>query len=96
MAENRAAQNCKCIDMKASRLFFILLSQEPCSALMDLRRWSDRKTLRGLRWLVRAVCLDFPELCARVAQDSQRPLEPRQREKNGKTDRVRRKTKEER
>ncbi|XP_026212992.1 ADP-ribosylation factor-like protein 13A [Anabas testudineus] len=69
---------------------------EPCSALMDLRRWSDRKTLRGLRWLVRAVCLDYPELCARVAQDSKRPLEPREREKNGKTDKGRRKTKVER
>ncbi|XP_030594804.1 ADP-ribosylation factor-like protein 13A [Archocentrus centrarchus] len=66
---------------------------EPCSALMDLRRWSDRKTLRGLRWLLRAVCLDYPELCARVAQDSKRPLEPREREKNGK---VQRKTKVER
>ncbi|XP_067375349.1 ADP-ribosylation factor-like protein 13A isoform X1 [Channa argus] len=69
---------------------------EPCSALMDLRRWSDRKTLRGLRWLLRAVCLDYPELCARVAQDSKRPLEPREREKNGKTEKVRRKAKVER
>uniref|UniRef100_A0A3B3U7R3 ADP-ribosylation factor-like 13A n=1 Tax=Poecilia latipinna TaxID=48699 RepID=A0A3B3U7R3_9TELE len=57
---------------------------EPCSALMDLRRWSDRKTLRGLRWLLRAVCLDYPDLCARVAQDSKRPLEPREREKKGR------------
>uniref|UniRef100_A0A3P9HTF9 ADP-ribosylation factor-like 13A n=2 Tax=Oryzias latipes TaxID=8090 RepID=A0A3P9HTF9_ORYLA len=69
---------------------------EPCSALMDLRRWSDRKTLRGLRWLLRAVCLDYPELCARVAQDSKRPLEPREREKIGKAEKVRRKTKTER
>ncbi|KAK2848936.1 hypothetical protein Q5P01_008770 [Channa striata] len=69
---------------------------EPCSALMDLRRWSDRKTLRGLRWLLRAVCLDYPELCARVAQDSKKPLEPREREKNGKTEKVRRKAKVER
>ncbi|XP_044061030.1 ADP-ribosylation factor-like protein 13A [Siniperca chuatsi] len=66
---------------------------EPCSALMDLRRWSDRKTLRGLRWLLRAVCLDYPELCTRVAQDSKRPLEPREREKNWKTEKGRRKTK---
>ncbi|XP_034545701.1 LOW QUALITY PROTEIN: ADP-ribosylation factor-like protein 13A [Notolabrus celidotus] len=66
---------------------------EPCSALMDLRRWSDRKTLRGLRWLLRAVCLDYPELCTRVAQDSRRPLEPREREKNWKTEKIRRKTK---
>ncbi|XP_029020573.1 ADP-ribosylation factor-like protein 13A isoform X2 [Betta splendens] len=69
---------------------------EPCSALMDLRRWSDRKTLRGLRWLVRAVCMDYPELCARVAQDSKRPLEPREREKNGKPEKGRRKAKVER
>uniref|UniRef100_A0A3Q1H3X2 ADP-ribosylation factor-like 13A n=1 Tax=Acanthochromis polyacanthus TaxID=80966 RepID=A0A3Q1H3X2_9TELE len=69
---------------------------EPCSALMDLRRWSDRKTLRGLRWLLRAVCLDYPELCARVAQDSKRPLEPQEREKIGKTEKVRKKTKVER
>ncbi|XP_070769187.1 ADP-ribosylation factor-like protein 13A [Enoplosus armatus] len=69
---------------------------EPCSALMDLRRWSDRKTLRGLRWLLRAVCLDYPELCTRVAQDSKRPLEPRERGKNWKTEKVRRKTKGER
>ncbi|XP_018515702.1 ADP-ribosylation factor-like protein 13A [Lates calcarifer] len=69
---------------------------EPCSALMDLRRWSDRKTLRGLRWLLRAVCLDYPELCTRVAQDSKRPLEPRERVKNGKPEKVRRKTKVER
>ncbi|XP_038145393.1 ADP-ribosylation factor-like protein 13A [Cyprinodon tularosa] len=69
---------------------------EPCSALMDLRRWSDRKTLRGLRWLLRAVCLDYPELCARVAQDSKRPLEPREKEKRGKAEKVQRKTKMER
>uniref|UniRef100_UPI0037E73241 ADP-ribosylation factor-like protein 13A n=1 Tax=Semicossyphus pulcher TaxID=241346 RepID=UPI0037E73241 len=69
---------------------------EPCSALMDLRRWSDRKILRGLRWLLRAVCLDYPELCSRVAQDSKRPLEPREREKTWKTEKVRRKTKGER
>lgn len=75
---------------------FSFPSQEPCSALMDLRRWSDRKTLRGLRWLLRAVCLDYPELCTRVAQDSKRPLEPREREKNWKTEKVRRKTKGER
>uniref|UniRef100_A0A672JAR2 ADP-ribosylation factor-like 13A n=1 Tax=Salarias fasciatus TaxID=181472 RepID=A0A672JAR2_SALFA len=67
---------------------------EPCSALMDLRRWSDRKTLRGLRWLLRAVCLDYPELCTRVAQDSRRPIEPRERGKSEKTEKVRRKTKE--
>ncbi|XP_060936090.1 ADP-ribosylation factor-like protein 13A [Limanda limanda] len=69
---------------------------EPCSALMDLRRWSERKTLRGLRWLLRAVCMDYPELCTRVAQDSTRPLETREREKNGKTEKVRRKNKGER
>ena len=49
-------------------------SQEPCSASTDLRRWADKKTLRGLQWLLRAVCLDYPELCARVAQDRRRPL----------------------
>ncbi|XP_071392528.1 ADP-ribosylation factor-like protein 13A [Centroberyx affinis] len=69
---------------------------EPCSALMDLRRWSDRKTLRGLRWLLRAVCLDYPELCARVARDSKRPLAPEEREKLGKAEKGRRKPKEER
>ncbi|XP_062281867.1 ADP-ribosylation factor-like protein 13A [Scomber scombrus] len=69
---------------------------EPCSALMDLRRWSDRKTLRGLRWLLHAIYLDYPELCTRVAQDSNRPLEPREREKNGKAEKVRRKPKGER
>ncbi|CAG5989303.1 unnamed protein product [Menidia menidia] len=69
---------------------------EPCSALMDLRRWSDRKTLRGLRWLLRAVCLDYPELCARIAHDSRKPLEPREGERNGKTERVRRKPRVER
>ncbi|KAM4621905.1 ADP-ribosylation factor-like protein 13A [Polymixia lowei] len=69
---------------------------EPCSALMDLRRWSDRKTLRGLRWLLRAVSLDYPELCARVVRDSRRPLEPEEREKHRKAEKGRRKTREER
>ncbi|XP_056295412.1 ADP-ribosylation factor-like protein 13A [Pseudoliparis swirei] len=69
---------------------------EPCSALMDLRRWSDRKTQRGLRWLLRAVCLDYPELCTRVVQDSKTPPEPRGGEKPWKTEKVRRKTKGER
>ncbi|XP_042369918.1 ADP-ribosylation factor-like protein 13B, partial [Plectropomus leopardus] len=63
---------------------------------MDLRRWSDRKTLRGLRWLLRAVYLDYPELCTRVAQDSRRPLEPREQEKTWKSEKVRKKTKGER
>uniref|UniRef100_A0A3Q3VRL0 Uncharacterized protein n=1 Tax=Mola mola TaxID=94237 RepID=A0A3Q3VRL0_MOLML len=63
---------------------------EPCSALMDLRRWSDRKTLRGLRWLLRAVGLDYPELCTRVAQDRKRPLEPTERAKSWKSEKVHR------
>lgn len=71
---------------------FLFPPQEPCSALLDLRRWSDRKTLRGLRWLLRAICLDYPELCARVAQDGKRPLEEREKEKNWKNEKVRRKT----
>ncbi|KAM6924276.1 ADP-ribosylation factor-like protein 13A [Xenentodon cancila] len=69
---------------------------EPCSALMDLRRWSDRKTLRGLRWLLRAVFMDYPELCARIAQDSKRPLDPKGKERNGKAEKVRRKGKADR
>ncbi|XP_061541723.1 ADP-ribosylation factor-like protein 13A isoform X2 [Phycodurus eques] len=64
---------------------------EPCSALMDLRRRSDRKAFRGLRWLLRAVCLDYPRLCARVARDSKRPPEPRER--NGKSEKPRRRNK---
>ncbi|XP_077433316.1 ADP-ribosylation factor-like protein 13A isoform X2 [Vanacampus margaritifer] len=67
---------------------------EPCSALMDLRRWSDRKALRGLRWLLRTVCLDYPGLCTRVAQDSKRPLDPGER--NGKLEKTRRRNKSER
>ncbi|XP_037116946.1 ADP-ribosylation factor-like protein 13A [Syngnathus acus] len=67
---------------------------EPCSALMDLRRWSDRKALRGLRWLLRAVSLDYPGLCIRVAQDSKTPLEPRER--NGKAEKTRGRNKSER
>ncbi|KAK1904363.1 ADP-ribosylation factor-like protein 13B [Dissostichus eleginoides] len=69
---------------------------EPCSALTDLRRWSEGKTLRGLRWLLRTICLDYPELCSRVAQDSKRPLEPGERQKTWKTEKVRKKTKGER
>lgn len=60
---------------------------EPCSALMDLRRWSDKKTLRGLRWLLRAVCLDYPELCARIARDGRRPqAPPQERARHGQGD----------
>ncbi|KAM8847731.1 ADP-ribosylation factor-like protein 13A [Synchiropus picturatus] len=66
---------------------------EPCSALLDLRRWSDRKISRGLRWLLRAICLDYPELCSRVARDGKTPLEPRENLKHGKVERLRRKSK---
>ncbi|XP_030622164.1 ADP-ribosylation factor-like protein 13A [Chanos chanos] len=69
---------------------------EPCSALIDLRRWSDKKTLRGLRWLLRAVCLDYPELCARVVRDARRPLGPEDKERRVKGEKTRGKTKEER
>ncbi|KAK5864609.1 hypothetical protein PBY51_015839 [Eleginops maclovinus] len=69
---------------------------EPCSALTDLRRWSEGKTLRGLRWLLRAVCLDYNELCSRVAQDGKGPLEPGEMQKTWKTEKVRKKTKGER
>ncbi|XP_026137191.1 ADP-ribosylation factor-like protein 13B [Carassius auratus] len=68
---------------------------EPCSASMDLRRWSDRKTLRGLRWLLRAVCLDYPDLCARVMRDGRRALGPEEKEKRGKIEKSRNKSKEE-
>lgn len=73
--------------------FFPNNSQEPCSALLDLRRWSDRKTLKGLRWLLRAICLDYPELCARVSQDRKRPLQEREKEKIWKNDKMGKKTK---
>ncbi|XP_062855963.1 ADP-ribosylation factor-like protein 13A [Trichomycterus rosablanca] len=69
---------------------------EPCSALMDSRRWSDRKTLRGLRWLLRAVCLDYSKLCARVVRDSRRPPGTKERERNGKTEKTQKKNKAER
>ncbi|KAG7266510.1 hypothetical protein CRUP_036526 [Coryphaenoides rupestris] len=70
---------------------------EPCSASMDLRRWTDRKTLRGLRWLLRAVCLDYPELCARLARESKRPLTtPSERDRPRRSEKGRRKTKEQR
>ncbi|KAL0974119.1 hypothetical protein UPYG_G00215900 [Umbra pygmaea] len=71
---------------------------EPCSALMDLRKWTDRKTMRGLRWLLRAVNLDYPELCSRITRDirDRRSQAPEDRDRRGKTDRSRSKPKEER
>ncbi|KAG7329108.1 hypothetical protein KOW79_007282 [Hemibagrus wyckioides] len=69
---------------------------EPCSALMDLRRWSDRRTLRGLRWLLRAVCLDYPDLCARVVRDCGKPPGPEERERKAKTEKSQKKNKVER
>lgn len=77
-------------------LFTPFPTKEPCSALMDLRRWSDRRTLRGLRWLLRAVYLDYPELCTRVAQDRKRPVELQEQEKHWKSEKVGRKNKRER
>lgn len=63
----------------------VFVSQkEPCSALMDLQRWSDRKTLRGLRWLLRAVCLDYPELSARVVRDGGMTPGPEEKGRKGK------------
>lgn len=76
--------------------FLLIPSQEPCSALMDLRRWPERRTQRGLRWLLRAVYMDYPELCARVAQDRKRPVEAREQEKSWKTGKMRGKNKTER
>ncbi|XP_046704917.1 ADP-ribosylation factor-like protein 13A isoform X2 [Silurus meridionalis] len=64
---------------------------EPCSALMDLRRWSDRKTLRGLRWLLRAVCLDYPDLCTRIDRDSGIPPVKEERERKGKAEKIQKK-----
>ncbi|KAI1902664.1 hypothetical protein AGOR_G00018310 [Albula goreensis] len=54
---------------------------EPCSALLDARRRSDRRTLHGLRWLLRAVRLDYHELCARIAHDGSQPMSHEEREK---------------
>ncbi|XP_035264563.1 ADP-ribosylation factor-like protein 13A [Anguilla anguilla] len=69
---------------------------EPCSALLDVRRWSDRKTLQGLRWLLRAVSLDYPELCARVTRDSRQPRDPEEKNRRGKNEKGRAKPKEDR
>lgn len=64
---------------------------------MDLRRWPElRRTQRGLRWLLRAVYMDYPELCARIAQDRKRPLEAREQENSWKTGKMRGKNKSER
>ncbi|XP_036404458.1 ADP-ribosylation factor-like protein 13A [Megalops cyprinoides] len=69
---------------------------EPCSALLDVRRWSDRKALRGLRWLLRAISLDYPELCARVARDHKRPPGPEEKDRRVKNEKGRGKPKEDR
>uniref|UniRef100_A0A8C9RGT8 ADP-ribosylation factor-like 13A n=1 Tax=Scleropages formosus TaxID=113540 RepID=A0A8C9RGT8_SCLFO len=68
---------------------------EPCSALVDLRKWSDRKTLRGLRWLLRAVCMDYSDLCSRVARDSKHPVTREDKERRGKPEKTRGKPKNE-
>ncbi|XP_034147765.1 ADP-ribosylation factor-like protein 13A [Esox lucius] len=69
---------------------------EPCSALMDMRKWTDRKTLRGLRWLLRAINLDYPELCSRITRDikDRRAHAPEERDRCGKMDRCRGKPRE--
>ncbi|XP_066571142.1 ADP-ribosylation factor-like protein 13A isoform X2 [Amia ocellicauda] len=69
---------------------------EPCSALLDVRRWSERKTLRGLRWLLRAVFLDYSELCARVARDNAQLPSQEEKERRGKAERGRSKPQEDR
>ncbi|XP_028816295.1 ADP-ribosylation factor-like protein 13A isoform X2 [Denticeps clupeoides] len=69
---------------------------EPCSAFMDLRRWSDRKTLRGLRWLLRAVSLDYAELCSRIVRDVRQPYGLDERERRGKAERSYSRVREER
>lgn len=73
-----------------------LPQKEPCSALIDLRRWSDRRTLRGLRWLLRAVGLDYSDLCARVVRDCERQPGPEEREREAKTGQSQKKNKVER
>ncbi|XP_061755949.1 ADP-ribosylation factor-like protein 13A isoform X2 [Nerophis ophidion] len=67
---------------------------EPCSALMDIRRRADRKTLRGLRWLVRAISLDYLQLTTRLVQDSKSPPGPPER--SGRAERTASRTKRER
>ncbi|XP_076851225.1 ADP-ribosylation factor-like protein 13A [Brachyhypopomus gauderio] len=69
---------------------------ESCSALMDLRRRSDRKTQRGVRWLLQAVCSDYSELCARVIRDVARPPGPENREQRRKGEKRRKKNKDDR
>ncbi|XP_060741052.1 ADP-ribosylation factor-like protein 13A isoform X3 [Tachysurus vachellii] len=69
---------------------------EPCSALIDLRRWSDRRTLRGLRWLLRAMGLDYLDLCARVVRDCGRQPGPEEREREAKAGQSQKKNKVER
>uniref|UniRef100_A0A4W4GG15 ADP-ribosylation factor-like 13A n=1 Tax=Electrophorus electricus TaxID=8005 RepID=A0A4W4GG15_ELEEL len=67
---------------------------ESCSALMDARQWSDRKTLRGITWLLRAVCLDYSELCTRVIGDLRRPPGAEDRERRGNRKKRRKKNKD--
>uniref|UniRef100_A0A4W4GGT0 ADP-ribosylation factor-like 13A n=1 Tax=Electrophorus electricus TaxID=8005 RepID=A0A4W4GGT0_ELEEL len=69
---------------------------ESCSALMDARQWSDRKTLRGITWLLRAVCLDYSELCTRVIGDLRRPPGAEDRERRGNRKKRRKKNKDDR
>ncbi|XP_048838587.1 ADP-ribosylation factor-like protein 13A isoform X2 [Brienomyrus brachyistius] len=68
---------------------------EPSSALVDVRRWTDRKTLRGLRWLLRAVSLDYTDLCARITRDSKRPTEREERERRATAEKGQRRSREE-
>ncbi|XP_041076927.1 ADP-ribosylation factor-like protein 13B [Polyodon spathula] len=67
---------------------------EPCSAIADVWCWSDRNRLKGLRWLLRAVTLDYSELCARVTRDTAQPVGWEEEERSRKSQRGRSKPKD--
>ncbi|XP_041109943.1 ADP-ribosylation factor-like protein 13A [Polyodon spathula] len=69
---------------------------EPCSAIADVWRWSDRNRLKGLRWLLRAVTLDYSNLCARVARDTAQSVGWEEKEHNRKGQRGRSKPRDDR
>ncbi|MBN3274080.1 AR13B protein, partial [Polyodon spathula] len=66
----------------------------PCSAIADVWCWSDRNRLKGLRWLLRAVTLDYSELCARVTRDTAQPVGWEEEERSRKSQRGRSKPKD--
>lgn len=70
--------------------YFLILFQEPCSAVLGYGKKVDKSIKRGLGWLLNNIAKDFEAITERVQKDTAEQRAQEEQDKKERAERVRR------